>query len=59
MRVKVGDRWHEVTPDAALCVELTEADRRNIANMAPWATKYAAFADDDPRDRDAKMKWMD
>lgn len=59
MRVKVEDRWHEVTPTSAICVELSDADRRNIANMADGATKYAAFSDADPRDPAAKLEWME
>lgn len=59
MRVKFGDQWHSVSADAAICIELTDADRRNIANMHPSATKYAVFADNDPRTSDAKLEWMD
>jgi len=59
MRVKVGDQWHEVTAQTAICIEMSAADRTNILNMDPDATKYAVFADEDPRDRDAKLKWMD
>ena len=59
MRVKIGTRWHEVASDSALCVELTEADRRNIAAMAPDATKYAVFSDDDPRSSAEKFDWME
>lgn len=59
MRVKIGDEWHGVGADSAICLELTDADRRNIANMAQGATKYAAFAPDDPRDDSAKLEWMD
>lgn len=59
MRVKIGARWHEVASDNALCVELTEADRRNIAAMAPNATKYAVFSEDDARTSAEKLEWME
>ncbi len=58
MRVKIGDQWHEVSPESAICIELTAGDRRNIANMLPEATKYAVFADTDPREPAAKLEWM-
>lgn len=59
MRVKVGEQWHEVTADAAICVELSSADRRNIANMLPEATRYAVFSDSDRRSPEEKLAWMD
>jgi hypothetical protein len=43
MRVKVGDTWHEATPDAPIAVELTAKDRENIAAMLPDATRYGVF----------------
>lgn len=59
MRVKIGNRWHDVVSDGPLCVELTDADRRNIAAMVPHATKYAVFSDDDERSSDEKREWME
>ena len=59
MRVKVGDQWFEAGPGRPVMVELTPADRRNIANMAESATRYALFHDADaavPSDR--KYGWM-
>ena len=58
MRVKVGDQWFSVEEDQALMVELTDTDRRNIANMIPGARFYAQFDDRDPRDAEAKLAWM-
>ncbi len=45
MRVKLGDRWHEVGPGHPIAVELTLKDRDNIANMLPEATRYGVFPD--------------
>lgn len=59
MRIKVGDDWHHVEPGKAIMVELTDADRRNIANMAENATKYAVFDDADPRSTNQKLAWME
>lgn len=43
MRVKVGETWHCATADTPIAVELSSADRRNIAAMAPEATRYGCF----------------
>lgn len=59
MRIKVGDQWHQVEPGKAIMVELTGADRRNIANMADGCTKYAVFDDADQRSADHKLAWME
>lgn len=59
MRVKHGDRWYDCEPGAPLMVELTEGDKRNIANMHPEATRYACFDDTDPRTPGEKLAWMD
>lgn len=45
MRVKLGDRWHEVGPGHPIAVELTLKDRDNIAKMLPEATRYGVFPD--------------
>jgi len=58
MRVKVGNWWFEACSMLPVMVELTEQDKRNIANMAPEATRYACFADDDPRDEAERKEWM-
>ena len=58
MRVKVGHWWFAPSKDLPVMVELTEQDKWNIAHMAPEATKYACFADDDPMDEEQKKQWM-
>lgn len=58
MRVKAGDRWHAVDTTRAIMIELSDADRRNIANMAPGARFYACFDDKDARSPDEKLAWM-
>ncbi|WP_202306484.1 hypothetical protein [Mesorhizobium sp. L-8-10] len=40
-------------------VELTDGDKRNIANMHPEATRYAVFEDDDGWSNEQKFAWMD
>lgn len=47
MRVKLGVTWYD-SEDVPLCVELAAEDRQRIADMAPGATRYAAFPDDCP-----------
>lgn len=59
MRFKVGNSWFFVGPAQALMIELTEADKKNIAAMVPGATKYAAFDDHDPRSNEERLAWMD
>lgn len=39
-------------------IELSDADRRNIANMVPGARFYACFDDKDARTTDEKLAWM-
>ena len=58
MRVKIGNHWHSIKPDSAIMVELSDADRRNIANMAPGARFYGSFHPQDERDEDQKVAWM-
>jgi hypothetical protein len=58
MRVKIGDDWHAVELGKPIMIELTKADRRNIAAMLPDATKYAAFDDREPLSSDEKLAWM-
>ena len=58
MRVKIGDVWHEPTGGSPVMIELNESDRRNLANMAPSATRYASFADDETMTADEKIVWM-
>ncbi len=58
MRVKVGNEWFEVTPDAPIMVELTDQDKKNIANMHRSCSKYACFDDYDSKDEDEHYAWM-
>jgi hypothetical protein len=58
MRIKIGNRWYECKADQSIMIELTEADKMNIAKMAPDATKYACFDDADERTIDEKLAWM-
>lgn len=59
MRVKIGDQWFEPTPGAAIMLEIDAYSRGHIAHMAPDATKYAVFSDDDPRTDAEKREWME
>lgn len=58
MRFKVGDQWFQLEPGRPIMVELTEEDKRNIANMDPKATKYAVFHDDERATKEEKLAWM-
>lgn len=42
MQVKIGDQVFD-SKDQPIMVVLSEADKRNIENMLPEATKYASF----------------
>lgn len=59
MRVKVGQTWYEVTATTPILIEMTEADRRNIANMDPSCTMYAVFGDGDPLTPAQRLQWME
>ena len=59
MRIKIGDRWFEATPEQPVMIELTAADRTNIGGMLPTATRYAIFDDADPRSIAEKSRWLD
>ena len=59
MRIKAGDKWFACTPDSPLMVDLTPADKANIAAMPEQATKYACFAYPDARTREERFAWMD
>ena len=61
MRVKVGDEWHESEVGKPIMVQLSEQDRKNIANMAPGCDRYACFQTDyvQHAERSAKLRWMD
>lgn len=57
MRVKVGENWFIPMPGQPIMIEMTDADRSNIINMAPHHTKYAAF--DDDLSNEERLAWMD
>ena len=57
MKVKVGDTWYDAN-EQPLCVELSEQDKINIANMDPEATKYAVFPEVDETTKEWKLEWM-
>lgn len=59
MRIKIGDTWYSPSAEAAIMLELSDADKANIAGMAASATRYAQFDDGDPRTSDQKVAWMD
>lgn len=59
MKIKIGDNWYECRPEQPIMVELTETDKRNIANMHPDATRYAIFDDYDNTSTDDKLAWME
>ncbi len=59
MRVKALGVWIEAEAGEPIMVELTEADRRNIADMHPGATQHALFADDETMTREERHAWMD
>lgn len=54
MRVKALGVWIEAEAGEPIMVELTAADRANIADMAPEATRYALFADDENMTREQR-----
>jgi len=56
MRVKIGNTWHDAE-DEPVMVELNDNDKKNISNMHPKATKYAAFPDE--MSEDQIESWMD
>lgn len=57
MRVKVGSTWYDCTVEP-VAVELTAEDRKNIANMAPDATRYAVLPDDAFPTPEAAWRWV-
>jgi hypothetical protein len=55
MKVKIGDTVYD-GEQVPVMVILTDADKRNIANMLPECSKYAAFPDTIPQDE--IERWM-
>jgi hypothetical protein len=58
MRIKIGNRWHVVTPGTPIMVEFEGNDHKNIMNMAPGATKYAVFPERADTTEDDARAWM-
>lgn len=58
MRIKIGKKWFACSPEQPIMVELTETDKRNIANMAESATCYAMFDSADTMSKEDKLAWM-
>lgn len=58
MRVKIGDTWYN-SDNQPICLELEGADKENIANMFPDATKYAVAPDGYFKSNKIFMDWMD
>lgn len=57
MKFKVGSAVFDQAESVPMMIEVTEADRKNIANMDPEATQYAVFPDDWGT-ADEKREWM-
>lgn len=56
MKVKVGNKIYDGEREPVMVI-LTEADKKNIANMRPDATKYCQFPDEVCAN--SVSKWMD
>lgn len=57
MKVKVGDKVYD-SNDVPIMAIITEQDRKHIADMAPYATKYCAYPDDWFMSGDEILAWM-
>ena len=60
MRVKVGNVWHEASPNSPIAIELSDADKRNIAAMHPECSRYGVFAESGASedDRQRMHAWL-
>lgn len=58
MRVKIGNIWHECQPGQPLMVELSDADKSNIANMPENAHRYAVFHDNAELTENEMKEWV-
>ena len=59
MRFKIGNTWHKQELGQPIMVELTDADKANIANMCPSCTRYAVIDDEEFDSEEAEEQWMD
>lgn len=58
MRIKIGSQWFDVGHMQPIMVELTEEDKRNIANMPPDQNRYAQFSNTDLTTDQTRLAWM-
>ena len=56
MRIRIGEQVFDDS-SVPMMVELTDADKRNIANMLPECFMYAVFPDDFGT-REKMFNWM-
>lgn len=59
MQVKVGSIWYRAEPGQPVMLYLEPQDRANIENMHPEATRYAAFHEDEPMNREERREWVE
>lgn len=57
MRVKIGSTWYH-SDEQAICIELTEENKKKIASMGPDYDKLAEFPDDMEVSREEMTEWM-
>ncbi len=57
MKIKIGNTWFDEEVDGPFMLVLDSSDKKNIANMAPEATKYAIFKDG-LMTEDEMREWM-
>lgn len=58
MRVKMGQVWFTVRPDRPLAVELTETEKKQIAEMPGGQNRYAVFTSIDKATPEERLKWL-
>ena len=58
MKVKIGDKWYEPTPNAPIMIVLNNHDKFNLSHMDENDTKYAEFHDDDEKSITEMQEWM-
>ena len=58
MRVKIGEKWYEVSKGQPIMVELEYWDRENFRQMGV-ASRYACFASAETSTVPEREKWME
>jgi hypothetical protein len=58
MRVKIGETWYDPN-NIPIMIELTDADKINIANMLPEAKRYSAYPDGVFESDQEALDWME